>query len=182
MEINKGKEIDFNGTENKMDDQKLQEYFHFDEDDLQANRNGNFSEKQKNDILKDKKRFENRGLASLLPLGGRGTPTDLSGDSLQKAEGPANIVREEFNGEHGHIHTGVYLHIGDKQFAVDEDLADGMSQGDVYAVYYDYKGSMKKGVKRSIKGEKEAYEIYYDDSEGIILSLELISKAPNASK
>jgi hypothetical protein len=30
-----------------MEDQKLQDYFKFDEDDLQANRNGNFSEKQK---------------------------------------------------------------------------------------------------------------------------------------
>jgi hypothetical protein len=160
-----------------MEDQKLQDYFNFDEEDLQANRSGDFSEKQKNDILKDKKRFENKGLASLLPLGGRGTQTDLSGDSLKKAEGPVDIVREEFNGEHGHIHTGVYLHIDGKQFAMDEDLADVMSQGDIYAIYYDYKGSMKKGVKRSIKGEKEAYEIYFDDSEGIILSAELISKA-----
>ena len=160
-----------------MDDHKLQDYFHFDENDLQANRNGNFSEKQKNDILKDKKRFENRALASLLSLGGSGTQSDLSGDSLEKVEGPVNIVREEFIGEHGHFKTGVYLHIGGKQFNVDEDLADGISQGDIYAVYYDYKGSMKKGVKRSIQGEKDAYEVYYDDSEGIILSAELISKA-----
>jgi hypothetical protein len=160
-----------------MEDQKLQDYFNFDEEDLQANRSGDFSEKQKNDILKDKKRFENKGLASLLHPEGRGTQTDISGDSLIKAEGPVNIVREEFSGEHGHFKAGVYLHIDGKQFAMDEDLADVMSQGDVYAVYYDYKGSMKKGVKRSIKGEKEAYEIYYDDSEGIILSAELISKA-----
>jgi hypothetical protein len=52
-----------------------------------------------------------------------------------------------------------------------------MGQGDVYAVYYDYMGSMKRGVKRSIQGEKDAYEIYFDDSEGIILSAELITKA-----
>jgi len=160
-----------------MEEQKLSDIFKFDEADLQANRRGNFSEKQKNDILKDKKRFENRGLASLLPSGGHGTNTDLSGDSLKKAEGPVNIVREEFRGENGHIHTGVYLHIDGKQFAVDEDLANVMSQGDVYAVYYDYMGSMKRGVKRSIQGEKDAYEIYYDDSDGIILSAELISKA-----
>ena len=60
---------------------------------------------------------------------------------------------------------------------MDEGVEDVMMQGEVYAVYYDYKGSMKKGVKRSIKGEKEAYTIYHDDSEGIILSAELISKA-----
>jgi len=33
-----------------MEDQKLQDYFNFDEDDLQANRNGNFSEKQKKEL------------------------------------------------------------------------------------------------------------------------------------
>jgi hypothetical protein len=32
----------------EIQDQKLMDYFQFDEDDLQANRNGNFSEKQKN--------------------------------------------------------------------------------------------------------------------------------------
>jgi hypothetical protein len=163
--------------EAEMQDQKLMDYFQFDEDDLQANRKGDFSEKQKNDILRNKKRFENRGLASLLASGGRGTKTDLSGDSLKKAEGPVNIVQEEFRGASGHFHSGVYLHIGGKQFAVGEDLASVMSQGDVFAVYYDYMGSMKRGVKRSIPGEKDAYEIYYDDSEGIILSAELVSKA-----
>ncbi len=163
-----------------MENQELMDYFQFDEADLLANRNGDFSEKQKNDILKDKKRFENKGLASLLSIGGHGTKTDLSGDSLKEAEGPVEIVREEFNAGHGHINTGVYLHIGGKRFNVDGDLADVMSQGDVYAVYYDYPGSMKNGVKRSIKGEKDAYEIYYDDSEGIILSAEFISKAPKA--
>ncbi len=160
-----------------MQGQKLQEYFQFDEADLQANRNGYFSEKQKNDILKDKKRFENRGLASRLPLGGHGTKPDLSEDSLKKAQGPVNIVRQESSGEHGHFNTGYYLHIGGKQFNVDEDLADVMVQGDVYAVYYDYLGSMKRGVKRSIQGEKEAYQVYYNDSEGIILSAEWVSKA-----
>ena len=43
-----------------MEEQKLSDIFKFDEADLQANRRGNFSEKQKNDILKDKKRFENK--------------------------------------------------------------------------------------------------------------------------
>ncbi len=156
-----------------MDDQKLKDYFNFDEADLQANRSGNFSEKQKNDILKDKKRFEN----GLLLLVGLGPKTDLSEHSVRKAEGAVNIVRQEFNGEHGHFNINVYLHIGGKQFNMDEDLADVMMQGNVYAVYYDYMGSMKRGVKRSIKGERDAYEVYYDDSEGIILSVEFVSKA-----
>jgi hypothetical protein len=169
--------MDTKKPEVKMEDQQLKDFFNFGEADLQANRSGYFSEKQKNDILKDKKRFENKGLASLLHSGGHGAETDLSEDSLKKAEGPVNIVRQEFNGEHGFSTTGIYLHVGGKQFNVDEGLEDVMMQGDVYAIYYDYMGSMKKGVKRSIKGEKEAYAVYHDDSEGIILSAELISKA-----
>jgi hypothetical protein len=101
----------------------------------------------------------------------------MTGHSVRKAEGPVNIVRQEFNGEHGHYTTSMYLHIGDKQFNVDVDLADMMMPGDVFSVYYDYMGSIKRGVKRSIKGERDAYEVYYDDSEGIILSAEFISKA-----
>ncbi|MGD0879624.1 MAG: hypothetical protein ABSA01_15950 [Anaerolineales bacterium] len=33
-----------------MEDQKLQDHFKFDEDDLQANRNGNFLEKPKKEL------------------------------------------------------------------------------------------------------------------------------------
>jgi len=153
-----------------MDNQKLKEYFNFDEEDLLANRAGDFSEKQKNDILKDIKRFE-KGIFGL------GTKSDLTEHSVRKADGPINIVRQEYAGEHRPSNFNIYLHIGGKQFSVDEDIADVMMQGDVYVVYYDYMGSMKKGVKRSIKGERDSYEVYYDDSEGIILSAELISKA-----
>ena len=46
-----------------MEDQQLKDFFNFDDADLQANRSGYFSENQKNDILKDKKRFENKGLS-----------------------------------------------------------------------------------------------------------------------
>ena len=155
-----------------MDNQKLEDYFKFDAADLQANRSGLFSEKQKKHIFEDQKRFEKGALGFL----GIGAKTDSTGHTVRKAEGPVNIIRQEFNSAHGHFHTGVYLQIDDKQFNVDEDLANVMSQGDVYAVYYEYMGSMKKGIKRSIIGERDAYEIYYDDSEGIILSVEFVSK------
>jgi len=157
----------------KLDIQKLEDYFKFDEADLQANRSGYLSEKQKNHILEDQKRFEKGTLGFL----GIGVKTDITGHTVRKAEGPVNIVRQEFNSAHGHFHTGVYLHIDGKQFNVDEDLANVLTQGYVYTVYYEYMGSMKKGVKRSIIGERDAYEIYYDDSEGIILSVEFVSKA-----
>ena len=64
---------------------------------------------------------------------------------------------------------------------MDEGLEDVMMQGDVYAVYYDYMGSMKKGVKRSIKGE-EAYAVITMTAMGIILSAELISKQNKGSR
>ena len=38
-----------------MDDQQLKDFFKFDEGDLQANRSGNLSEKQKNIIVKRRK-------------------------------------------------------------------------------------------------------------------------------
>ena len=40
-----------------MDDQKLKDYFKFDEEDLQANQQGELSERQKNDILNRKKKW-----------------------------------------------------------------------------------------------------------------------------
>ena len=156
----------------KLDNQKLENYFKSDEADLQANRSGYFSEKQKEHILADQKRFEKGALGFL----GIGAKTDISGHTVRKAEGPVNIVRQESNSAHRHFQTGVYLHIDGKQFNVDEDLASVITQGDVYAVYYEYMESMKKEVKRSIIGEGAAYEIYYDGSEGIILSVEILSK------
>ena len=74
---------------------------------------------------------------------------------LAKVQGSVNIVRDVVHGEHGH--TSVYheLHIGGKEFEVDEGLADVMLQGDEYIIYYDM-----------------------DNNDiGNILSAELISKA-----
>jgi hypothetical protein len=55
-----------------MQDQKLQDYFEFDEDDLQANRNGNLSEKQKKELSSDKSftiQRRRRAAAIFLALG-----------------------------------------------------------------------------------------------------------------
>jgi hypothetical protein len=41
-----------------MDDQKLKDIFKFDEGDLLANRSGNLSEKQKNEIVKRRKEWK----------------------------------------------------------------------------------------------------------------------------
>jgi len=55
-----------------MQDQKLQDYFQFDEGDLQANRSGNFSDKQKKELSSDQDstiRRRRRAAAIFLALG-----------------------------------------------------------------------------------------------------------------
>ncbi len=185
-----------------MDDQKLKDYFKFDEGDLQANRSGYLSEKQKNAILKRRKDFKNNGikyalvciglglgvvvidwgisvarqsphldsgalivagvlcilgfLMLILTLTSQSAKTDISEDTVKKAEGPVNIIKADRtrNDPSGHItHYFAYeLHIGGKAFDVDESLADVIMQKDEYAVYY-------------------------DDFNGKILSAEFVSKA-----
>ena len=181
-----------------MQDQKLKDYFKFDEADLDANRKGSFSDAQKKKISADQSNSFHSdvwiaGCASPLAIGLLGWMVYLiiqghinSSNGgvvvnlgiwgfivlivallairamfvrhqfrLAKVQGPINIVREVVHGEHGH--TSVYheLHIGGKEFEVDEGLADVMLQGDEYIIYYDM-----------------------DNNDiGNILSAELISKA-----
>ena len=72
-----------------MDDQKLKDYFKFDEEDLQANRQGKLSEKQKINILNRKK----DGLLNhVLGAIGISADTDISKETVKKAQGPVNIV------------------------------------------------------------------------------------------
>ena len=99
-----------------MEDQKLMDYFKFDESDLQANRNSNYSEAQKKRLFKGlfapKKYF------------------------FYKVQGPISI--EPYTLDY-HAAAKVYysLHVGtDKEFRVNKDLLDIVTKGDVYAVYY----------------------------------------------
>jgi len=99
-----------------MQNQKLMDYFKFDEDDLQANRKGEYSEAQKKRLFKGlfapKKYF------------------------FYKVQGPISI--EPYTLDY-HAAAKVYysLHVGiDKGFRVDKDLLDLMTKRDVYAVYY----------------------------------------------
>jgi len=68
---------------------------------------------------------------------------DISRDAVKKAEGPINIIKADRTstsmGKSGSIeHYFAYeLHIGGKEFDVDENLADVIMQGDEYTVYYD---------------------------------------------
>ena len=99
-----------------MEDQKLMDYFKFDEDDLEANRKGEYSETQKKRLFKglfaSKKYF------------------------FYKVQGPISI--EPYTLDYHAAATVYYsLHVGkDKEFRVNKDLLDIMTKGDVYTVYY----------------------------------------------
>jgi hypothetical protein len=57
--------------------------------------------------------------------------------SLQKAEGPINIVKVEKYNYTTHTQSENYeLHVGGEEFDCDSELADIMMQGDIYAIYY----------------------------------------------
>ncbi len=56
--------------------------------------------------------------------------------TLQKVEGPINIVKVESTDSEHHTSYDYELHIGGKEFNVDSDLANYMMQGDTYAIYY----------------------------------------------
>jgi hypothetical protein len=57
--------------------------------------------------------------------------------SLQKAEGPINIVKVESYNINTHTQKEDYeLHVGGEEFDGDSELADIMMQGDIYAIYY----------------------------------------------
>jgi hypothetical protein len=175
-----------------MQDQKLKDYFKFDDADLQANRDSQLSEKQKNEILKRRKDWKKSGInyslamiaiglgivlidavisymrdpqlhldtgalitAGMLVLLGflllyftltsESGKTDILEDVVKKAKGPVNIIKAEGTRTSGGKqatstleHYFAYeLHIGGKEFDVDESLTNLIMQKDEYAVYYD---------------------------------------------
>ncbi len=109
-----------------MSDQDLMNYFKFDESDLQANRNGEISEKQKARIMK---KSRSRLFAN---------PFSKFGYKLAKVQGPITFdsVQTAYHG--GEL--WYYLQVGDKSFRVDQDLPNLMTQGDEYVLYYGYAG------------------------------------------
>ncbi len=57
--------------------------------------------------------------------------------SVQKAEGPINIVKTESYNSTTHMTSDDYeLHVGGHEFDVESEIADYMMQGNVYAIYY----------------------------------------------
>lgn len=77
---------------------------------------------------------------TLLFLGVRVTRGALKlpkSSSVQKAEGPINIVKVESYNPTTHANSDNYeLHVGGEEFDEESELADIMMQGDIYAIYY----------------------------------------------
>lgn len=168
-----------------MDEPKLRAYFQFDESDLQANRNGQFTEKQKARMAKDSKSngildnigayififialigvavalvsvlvgFQSSNFLMSLPFalsfgciwplvwGGFGVRglfalgSSKSQFSLAKAQGFANIESRQTYNSNGNPDIVVCtLHIGGKNFKADQSLAQAMTQGAGYIIYY----------------------------------------------
>ncbi len=99
-----------------MQEQKLMDYFKFDESDLEENRKGEYSEAQKKRLFKGlfapKKYF------------------------FYKVEGPISIEPYTLD-YHTAAKVNYSLHVGkDKEFRVNKDLQNIMPNGDVYTVYY----------------------------------------------
>jgi hypothetical protein len=126
-EINGGQRAEIhsgNQVEENMSDQELMKYFEFDEGDLQANRNGEISEKQKSLVMKrEKSRVFNNPFAKF-------------GYLLAKVQGPIKI--ESLQTSYHGANLWYYLEVGEKSFRVDKDLSNIMAQGDVYSIYYCY--------------------------------------------
>lgn len=175
-----------------MDDRALQEYFRFDDADLMANRNGQFSDKQTKKLFEDPRSVSGRlkgcigglvGALLLLALAAMLAVPAISGGLtavrqsewvtaifeivvggiwglvwgsfalvalwggisaalgllpkilLNSVKGPVNLVGVRTSRK-GRYSTQHELHIGGREFDVEERLANIITQGDVYAIYF----------------------------------------------
>ncbi len=98
-----------------MQDQKLMDYFKFDESDLQANHSGDYSEAQKKRLFKGlfapKKYF------------------------FYTVQAPISVEGEKWD-YHAAAQVHYVLYVGKKGFIVNKDILNIMTKGDVYTVYY----------------------------------------------
>ena len=165
-----------------MDNQPLQDFFNFDESDLAANRNGEFSAKQKQTIASEYKDIANDGLRLGVPtaalafitliiniiffkkLGSDAITTvafmlicaglgfyglrnayktrkiDFSKFPVEKVTGPLRI-------EHANS-ANSFIHIGEQQFEIDQQLASSMEEGDTYTFYINSRDGGVLSVER----------------------------------
>jgi hypothetical protein len=98
-----------------MQDQKLMDYFKFDETDLEANRKGEYSEAQRKRLFK-----------------GLFAPKKYY---FYKVQAPISIIGEKWD-YHAAAEIHYVLYAAKKGFIVKKDLLDIMTKGDVYTIYY----------------------------------------------
>ncbi len=98
-----------------MQDQKLMDYFKFEDADLEANRKGEFSEAQKKKL--------SRGLFP---------PRYI----FRKVEGPIKVWTQNLSYKNSSV--WYFFTVEGKDFRANPDILNAVVQGDVYAVYYCY--------------------------------------------
>jgi len=188
-----------------MDDQKLKEIFRFDESDLQANRSGSLSEKQKNEIVKRKRDWKKTGInySSVVIVIGLG---------IIVIDGVVSYARSTFpNLDLGAVITGgvfailgvLWLYLTLTGESGKTDLSKDMvktAQGPANIIkaertrssggsggsiehYFAYELHIREkefdvdGSLANVVMQKDEYAVYYDVHNGRILSMEFIAEA-----
>jgi hypothetical protein len=188
-----------------MDDQQLKDIFKFDESDLQANRSGNLSDKQKNVIVKRRKDWKKTGInySSVVIVIGLG---------IIVIDGIIAFLHGSFpHFDAGAVITGgvfvvlgalwLYLTLTGESGSTDlsKDMvktaqgpvniikaertrSSGSSSGSLehYFAYELHIGNKEFDVDASLANvmmQKDEYAVYYDDRNGKILSAEFMAKA-----
>ncbi|MGD0752969.1 MAG: hypothetical protein ABSA23_16370 [Anaerolineales bacterium] len=187
-----------------MDDQKLKDIFKFDESDLEANRNGNLSEKQKNGIVKRRKDWKRTGLnySSAVIVIGLGIIVIDAVVSYLHGTFPHLDVGAVITGAVFAILGALWLYLtltgesGKTDLSKDmvkkaegpaniikaeRTRSSGGSGGSIehYFAYELHIGDKEFDVDGSLANvimQQDEYAIYYDDRNGKILSAEFLSK------
>jgi len=188
-----------------MDDQKLKDIFNFDEGDLQANRSGNLSEKQKNVIVKRRKDWKKTGVnySSVLIVIGLGIIIIDAVIAYLHGAFPHLDLGAVITGAVLAVLGVLWLYLTLTGENGKTDLSNDMvkkAEGPVNIIkaertrtsggsggstehYYAYElhiGEMEFDVDGSLANvmmQQDEYAVYYDDRNGKILSAEFLSKA-----
>ena len=188
-----------------MDDEKLKDIFKFDEGDLQANRSGNLSEKQKNVIVKRRKDWKKTGInyssvvivigLGIIVIDGiiaflHGTFPHL--DTGAVITGIVFVVLGALwltltlTGESGSTDLSkdmVKTAQGPANIIKAERTRSSGGSGDSTEHYFAYElhiGDKEFDVDASLANvmmQKDEYAVFYDDRNGKILSAEFVAKA-----
>jgi hypothetical protein len=189
-----------------MQDQKLMDYFKFDDADLQANRNGQLTEKQKGRLINEDKGYRTLRilgggcliLIALIGLGGAiatGIATSDWGFRIGFGLGFGCIWPVIWGGMGYFVLRGAFAKfqvqlkkamgavniIKAEKTSTDTDMATGMSHTSHYFVYELHIGGKSFDVESNLADimmQGDTYAVYFTEgSENDILSAELISKA-----